>query len=801
MRVQDERKGVSDRLENRRQKTARAPMRLISVLLFIAAAFVILFSVQIYLKYHLSASDYVRAEASGVDGFGSLSLSIDAEALISDIEKARTLSEGDKEEIISLAKKEEKSLEASKTEGLSNGESVRISADFGKRLKTYGMFRHGETVFQVKGLKARTELFLNDYVSVSFKGFNGHGEADESFDREALGKDVISEMVSLSSEKEAKAFEKEKLEKLLDSVRISMAAPSELQNGDTVYVSMTMENPVLKESGIVFTWEDYSMKAKGLTEVYRMKPADYLTCSFTGYDGSGRTELSFDSEKLRADLEERFRTAGGAYDQMAGALADTAESGGKTRVVELIQKSGDLYAQEAAVAELEVENAVSRSFTTSVSQRDHLYNGNPVTVSVKAASSLYLPHFGILLQNGERTFQTAKLRSFQYIYLNDFIAPEFSGYEGYGTAEAVIDIEALEGRAAQALSETMPEEEAWRIVQESFQEQYISAIDASLSKHEGLSEGETVTLSISMDELEIPGTGIRFAFQNQKVKVEGLEKVLNLRIADYFSAAASGFEGAGELELGLDLEALEEELVRAGREKSLRARAGMSLSEAAEMIEEAWESGFTTRVSGDSLRNGDAVTVSSVSSGEVYLPEIGVRLLGGRRMFTVEGLAAPQPVDLTEAVEVSFIGIAPNLYARFELDDSLPYIADTSLADLEGEWIHASYGEDYQLSISYDADALLRKGIRVTEAKRTIRIRPLNDLVIDSTPGLDLSKISKDGSLTDAALPEREMPENSQIGWKHLALAAMALIFLFMSFFGHRNLKNERHRTPAIQIS
>lgn len=111
----------------------------------------------------------------------------------------------------------------------------------------------------------------------------------------------------------------------------------------------------------------------------------------------------------------------------------------------------------------------------------------------------------------------------------------------------------------------------------------------------------------------------------------------------------------------------------------------------------------------ENLSNGDEVTVTAVVDND-RAKKYDLKLKGGEKKYTVEGLQEPQELDLFENIDVQFEGIAPYITAdisygnkNVDVDYSLDKTADLSP------------GDTITVTASYDEESLIQKGYLVNE--------------------------------------------------------------------------------------
>lgn len=212
-----------------------------------------------YMRADLDLKDYITIEgAEGLNGQGTLHYSVDADALAADLFDGEQVKITGREDLLAeeFAKYEEfwNALEcisviASAEKGLSNGDSVTVTASFENAGKY--SFRHrfkdGEVSYTVSGLaEGKTvDPFNEDAISVVFSGFSGTGSASV---------EVLSE------------------ETVYGAMDYALSREEGLCNGEVITLSVTYSAERLTELGY-FTPEkttaDYTVS--GLEEYFELE--------------------------------------------------------------------------------------------------------------------------------------------------------------------------------------------------------------------------------------------------------------------------------------------------------------------------------------------------------------------------------------------------------------------------------------------------------------------------------------------------------------------------------------------------
>ena len=144
------------------------------------------------------------------------------------------------------------------------------------------------------------------------------------------------------------------------------------------------------------------------------------------------------------------------------------------------------------------------------------------------------------------------------IDLNRYAVITASGYDGYGRAEVSVDREALESDiAACLLSEGAIETGEGKSRLEAFRaseyyEEIMESISWSLDLEEDLSNGDTITLTISCEPEDQEGFGLAFRSEPVLYTVSGLEEVIQTDPFEKLTVTVSGTGPDGVLGMEWD---------------------------------------------------------------------------------------------------------------------------------------------------------------------------------------------------------------------------------------------------------
>lgn len=207
--------------------------------------------------------DYIDYELSSVNGYGSVSFSLDEEELEKTVTQLLKINEDDSEKLKSV-RDELKSIEeniefeiATENDGhLSNGDKVIVNVIFKgeEKASASGLkLIAGEKEITVDGLEEaqKADLFGEEYLDLSFTGRNGDGKC------------------SLKSKNEYIKYSADKSEKL--------------GNGDKITISYTLEN--FDEAEKYFAEKGFVIEKSGEKEIEISSLSDFYKASKKDIDG------------------------------------------------------------------------------------------------------------------------------------------------------------------------------------------------------------------------------------------------------------------------------------------------------------------------------------------------------------------------------------------------------------------------------------------------------------------------------------------------------------------------------------
>lgn len=133
----------------------------------------------------------------------------------------------------------------------------------------------------------KTSINLNDYLTISYTGYDGVGEADYDINYKKLIEDY-SEELDLDSESAKITFEFV----LEECVSGELNKEEGLSNGDNISFKWSVNSKVFEEKyGCTLDYEDVAEKVSGLQEAVAYDPFENLHVSFDGMAPSGKVKM------------------------------------------------------------------------------------------------------------------------------------------------------------------------------------------------------------------------------------------------------------------------------------------------------------------------------------------------------------------------------------------------------------------------------------------------------------------------------------------------------------------------------
>lgn len=225
----------------------------------------------------------------------------------------------------------------------------------------------------------------------------------------------------------------------------------------------------------------------------------------------------------------------------------------------------------------------------------------------------------------------------------------------------------------------------------------LECVSFELSKEEGLKNGDTVTVTVEVDEEELKEEGIKIKLEKSyEVKVSGLEDGEELDPFKDINVVFEGDDGSGNVYVNTD-----------SCDSFVRNKFSFRVSDG-----NNWE-----------FSNGDKITIEASYLGYDYDEDIGgaydsdtdtyyIFSETTSKEYTVEGLRELTEVDVFEYVDVVYEGLAPdNIYIDLEWKEDTPeYITDN--VDVYESYDDVVDGETFTLT-AYVYSGLAEEGYKL----------------------------------------------------------------------------------------
>lgn len=148
-----------------------------------------------------------------------------------------------------------------------------------------------------------TTVKLDDYVTVTYEGYNGYGQASASVDWDAV-RTKYGDKIKFKDEKSKKflAFlgeESASIDYLASNVSITLDKTSELSNGEEIkYTWEVDEDEITSHLKCKVKYEEETVQVEGLEEVQAFDAFEGLSVSFTGVEPQGYAEYEYNGDLL-----------------------------------------------------------------------------------------------------------------------------------------------------------------------------------------------------------------------------------------------------------------------------------------------------------------------------------------------------------------------------------------------------------------------------------------------------------------------------------------------------------------------
>lgn len=145
------------------------------------------------------------------------------------------------------------------------------------------------------------KINVEDYVEISYSGYEGHGTSRANLDinglytaiLEAQGKKVDDENVDFWNALSSAIKDDAEIRKCIETIELNVTPTDELANGDKITVTITYDNDIVKGQKIKFTGKTVETTVEGLEMVEEVDPFDGLIVTFDGTAPDGRAEYQY----------------------------------------------------------------------------------------------------------------------------------------------------------------------------------------------------------------------------------------------------------------------------------------------------------------------------------------------------------------------------------------------------------------------------------------------------------------------------------------------------------------------------
>lgn len=138
----------------------------------------------------------------------------------------------------------------------------------------------------------KEKINLNDYLNISYSGYDENGNADFEFDYNGISKDFADE-IGLKTDKEIYVF-KHDLNEYIDG---DINKIEGLKNGDEIYFKWRVNVKNLEEKyDIELEFKDVYEKVSGLKEIAEYDPLEMVTIKYSGMSKNGTAKIENKSD-------------------------------------------------------------------------------------------------------------------------------------------------------------------------------------------------------------------------------------------------------------------------------------------------------------------------------------------------------------------------------------------------------------------------------------------------------------------------------------------------------------------------
>ena len=154
----------------------------------------------------------------------------------------------------------------------------------------------------------RVEVNLNDYVTISYEGYDTLGTATAKFNTKQFEADFGDRIKFRGSDEERDSLEQPSKDKsdaallIKNCIGGTLDSSSDLSNGDTVIYTWDCDDALAQDRfKVTMTYTDVEETVDDLEEVDFFDPFDFIDVTFVGKDGEAEVELVEDDDEPMVD--------------------------------------------------------------------------------------------------------------------------------------------------------------------------------------------------------------------------------------------------------------------------------------------------------------------------------------------------------------------------------------------------------------------------------------------------------------------------------------------------------------------
>lgn len=287
------------------------------------------------------------------------------------------------------------------------------------------------------------KINLEDYVDITFSGYNEYAVARATLDESALcraileakGKKVDYDSIDSFEALGAALSEEMAINECIDKITLSLSQENNLSNGDTVTVEITYDNEAAKAHKVKFTGSTVTLKVEGLEDTVKVDPFDGFEVTFSGISPGGKIEYNYNG--ANSNISTYSFSPSQSYDLKNGDIVTITYSFNEDSMLrqgivitnqekeyevsgldEYVQSYADLTADFLNIMKSEAEDKiysyVASNYNAANSMNELSYAGYILNVSnttdlwLSSYNSLYLIYTGTV-SNTDDSFPATKV--------------------------------------------------------------------------------------------------------------------------------------------------------------------------------------------------------------------------------------------------------------------------------------------------------------------------------------------------------------------------------------------------------